>query len=229
MEVRSSLAALRSRLLRKGLPRDYVDRLVAELDDHHDDAGAEGASAAESPLGDLDSLIQATVREYRRRRFAGRHPVLTFLIAPLPLVVMKWVLCALAIWGAFALVGVCLGTDFPDSHRSHWLTMSCVWIAHYVLMIAPPLMAVLLLARWAGQAAVDPRWVLVGTLLVALVAGAYQARFTEPIGAARGSYQVGLGLGLYLFSLSHVWQFVPPLAALGLVRLWTRRRELAVE
>jgi len=229
MEVRSSLATLRSRLLRKGLPRDYVDRLVAELSDHREDAEGEGASTTERQLGNLDVLVQATVREYRRRRFAGRHPALTFLVAPLPLVVLMWVLCALAIWGAFALVGACLGTDFPDSHRSHRLTMTCVWIAHSVLMVAPPLMAVLLLARWARQAAVDPRWVLVGTLLVALVAGAYQARFTEPIAAAGGSYQVGVGLGLYLFSLSHVWQFVPPLAALALVRLWTRRRELAVE
>lgn len=92
MEDRSSPERLRGLLRRRGLPHRYVERVVAELDDHRADLAAGGGSerTAEERLGDPTLLAGVVARQYHRRTFSGRHPVLTFLVAPIPLVLVGW-------------------------------------------------------------------------------------------------------------------------------------------
>src|SRR6476660_6646776 len=97
---------LRSELRRQKLPQAYIVRLLAELDDHYDDLLEErstsmGAARKLQPetvsqenlhtrLGEPAPLALFAAEKYHARSFWGRHPVVTFLVGPLPLLVAVW-------------------------------------------------------------------------------------------------------------------------------------------
>ncbi len=67
------LEEVREKLVRQGLPQQYIDRFVQELRDHYDDITEEGmsmepekTSAAEERMGQPAQLAQAAASEYRR-------------------------------------------------------------------------------------------------------------------------------------------------------------------
>jgi hypothetical protein len=124
MENRPSHSELRSELARRGLPQAYVERLVAELDDHLSDLLEERNSSmgaarklqfdADEVLGDVSSDASAiaaarlgepvqlaifAAEQYQARSFWGRHPWLTFAALPLPLLVACFFGYGLAFWG----------------------------------------------------------------------------------------------------------------------------------
>src|SRR5262245_46923954 len=94
---------LRSELRRQGLPHSYVERLLAELDDHYEDLVEERSTSMgaarklqsesisqenlQERLGEPAQLALFAAEQYHARSFWGRHPVLTYLLAPLPLLV----------------------------------------------------------------------------------------------------------------------------------------------
>ena len=94
---------LRSELRRQKLPRAYITRLLAELDDHYEDLLEErstsmgaarklqtGSTLQENlhaRLGEPAELALFAAEQYHARSFWGRHPVVTFVIGPLPLLV----------------------------------------------------------------------------------------------------------------------------------------------
>src|SRR5215212_8415821 len=102
---------LRSELRRQRLPRAYITRLLAELDDHYEDLLEEGSTSMgaarklkvksddlQQRLGEPAQLALFAAEKYHARNFWGRHPRITFLVGPLPLMVVMWVLYLLAIW-----------------------------------------------------------------------------------------------------------------------------------
>src|SRR6516162_152823 len=97
-----SLDSLHIELMRKGLPREYVRRVVQELADHQQDIQDEGpgsrtSGGSPSPteeadrLGNPHALVDAIVSTYRASTFCGRHPWLTFVIVPIPLVILSFI------------------------------------------------------------------------------------------------------------------------------------------
>ena len=84
-------------LVRRGLPADYASGAAAELADHHrdvveelratglDDSAAETEAAQR--LGDRRLLVKKAVREFQRRHWCGRWPLLTFFIGPVVLLI----------------------------------------------------------------------------------------------------------------------------------------------
>src|SRR6476660_546432 len=94
---------LRSELRRQRLPQAYVERLLAELDDHYEDLLEErstsmGAARKLQPepgqsddlqqrLGEPAQLALFAGEQYHARSFWGRHPWVTYLLGPLPLLV----------------------------------------------------------------------------------------------------------------------------------------------
>jgi hypothetical protein len=69
------------------LPGDYVERLVEELSDHAADLLQENPAMdaerdLEMRLGTPEQLASTAAAEFRRRSFAGRHPILTFIGGP---------------------------------------------------------------------------------------------------------------------------------------------------
>jgi hypothetical protein len=103
------LEALRGDLARRGLPPGYVKRFLRELEDHVEDISQEqeeimrtdaqgttmesnAALSVEERLGGREQLAEQAVAEFQRANFAGRHPVWTFLVAPIPAALIAWVL-----------------------------------------------------------------------------------------------------------------------------------------
>lgn len=90
MDYQEWLHSLRNELLRRGLPRHYVERVTGELADHAADMAAEaerttfaGPSAPLiARLGEPRQLADDISREFQRRTFLGRHPWFT---SPCPL------------------------------------------------------------------------------------------------------------------------------------------------
>ena len=78
----TSLNPLRSALVAKGLPADYIRRTIDELADHLVDADNVDA---DDRLGSPRLLAKQFAREYRARSFAGRHPVASLLLLTLVL------------------------------------------------------------------------------------------------------------------------------------------------
>lgn len=88
------------RLRARWLPPAYRRRVVQELKDHAEEIlercseSARPTSEAESflarRLGDAEHVAACVEQSFRQRRFAGRHPVFTFLLCPIPLSLLVW-------------------------------------------------------------------------------------------------------------------------------------------
>ena len=74
---------LRARLLRAGVERRTLERTLAEIREHRADLERDLGEDGDDPderLGDVEELAGALVAAFRDRTFAGRHPVVAFLV-----------------------------------------------------------------------------------------------------------------------------------------------------
>ena len=92
-------------LEQRGLPPAYIERLLGELDDHYNDLLEERSSSMgaarkldfeaddlQKRLGEPTQLAIFAAEQYRARSFWGRHPTVTFLLGPLPLLLISWII-----------------------------------------------------------------------------------------------------------------------------------------
>ena len=129
---------------------------MGELTDHAEDwekghDRKEGAGAGpDLALGAPRNMARAAAAQYRRTRFAGRHPVLIFAIAPLPLFFALEVLLAFAF---SYLYQMCVGdfSEFP-------LGFVSMQVLRLILVLIPVTTLSLLLFWLARRAAVGMRW-----------------------------------------------------------------------
>ena len=232
MTAHPSLTNMQAELVRRGLPADYVDRIVDELRDHQEDSAAEIARAcgdstqaselAESRLGNPRVLAGRIVSEYRARFFAGRHPMVTFLVAPLPALLLAWILYLLAAYLVFAGVESTLLSN-EGSAGQHIGVLRAV---DFLLVFAVPLLVAAGFCRLARRTCAGLHWAAISTGLICFAALSLQTQITPPtMGPGTGRYLVGLGLHTSLLSLSdwaHVLQAVVPCMALVLTFLFHR-------
>lgn len=102
MPHRRWLERVGDELARRGVPARFRGRLVAELRDHADDLTDGGGEAMtdeqmEARLGRPAALAAHADGEYRRARFASRHPLVVFGLLPLPATVLVFVATVLII------------------------------------------------------------------------------------------------------------------------------------
>ncbi|MBL9123152.1 MAG: hypothetical protein JNG90_05930, partial [Planctomycetaceae bacterium] len=217
------LERLRRELLRRGLPPSYVERVVGEWADHYEDlSSAHFSKEADMPatkviesFGSETELAEAAVLQFRARTFAGRHPVWTFIVAPVPLLILCWV----AYYSSMALVLSTARDSLFDrtSPAAHALVQLCFETS----LLLPPVAAALVLARMARRSGRRARWLLAACALVALIAGCHRANLALPIGGGDGSLMVGFGIG----SRQIVWQQAAfPLLIGGAVAWWMSRK-----
>src|SRR5689334_6350813 len=114
MDRRQWVENVRNELAGQRLPRAYGERLLGELADHAEDweaadgrAGIAGPTIEEA-LGTPAEVARIAAGKYRKTRFAGRHPVLVFVIAPLPLIFAIEILIA---FGCSQLYNLVVGDD----------------------------------------------------------------------------------------------------------------------
>lgn len=209
---------LRTELTRRGLPRAYINRLVSELDDHLLDLLEErnspmGAARKLQPqleqdarqqLGNPTQLAIFAADEYHSRTFWGRHPLVTFLFAPLPLLVAFWIVFPLTLFAILWVVGTASQYAFglaDDAFRpeDHLLlqAVATAFFSWYILVL-PPLVAAALLCRTYRRNALDWRWPLLGCALVAAAAAMFQVSCRLATGsseAERGLAMIGVNWG----------------------------------
>jgi hypothetical protein len=177
--------------VRRGLPIEYAQRAAAEIADHHrdliDELQATGMSTPQAEmeatrrLGDARNLVKQTVREYQRRRWCARWPLLTFLIAPLPLLILSWTATALLVMGVFWPF-IKLGLVQTDQHDG--IISTAEWIADRLVvawfLFAVPAMLVVVFARIARRAALSWQWVVLATCILAFSTGMIHSGFADP-------------------------------------------------
>jgi hypothetical protein len=212
---------LRDRLLRQGLPADYVGRLVGELNDHIQDLKEETMQTdreACAQLGDMEEVAHAVTTAYRQRSLLGRHPwaaLLVFAVSPvaLSILAMPVVICA-AYWlgrglGYWDQAGVHLG-DWGRTLLPYGLTLGAI--------VLPTALLSLGYCRVAQRAGLGRRWMLLSCGVLAVFATAVHCQvFLDPSG--HGRLTVGLGA-------HDVLQLAQPVLPLVLAWWFLRRCEV---
>jgi hypothetical protein len=227
MGNRPSLDGLRDRLRRRGLPAEYVRRLIREWEDHLEDLLMEkeeamSKEALRERIGTTEELAEAAVSEYRKRTVFGRHPVLTFVVGPVPLMVLGWASFLLGAFALFKGLHLVLGSSFDVAGKpvSQWPPLM-VWLAgalHGAGRFVPPAVAALVFWRLASRGGLSWRWPLAACAIVALLAGMYTSQMDLPVQAGQGRLMIGLGLA-WVPSARQLAQLAVP-AAIGLVSAW---------
>jgi hypothetical protein len=227
MANQSSLEALRADLIRRGLPRRYVRRVVDELADHQEDLMAECSGAADAKLGDMAALAEQIVAEFRASRFAGRHPFLVFVVAPIPLVILAWMLVLVG----FGLLSMLIEPMASLTERN----LGALAIYHG-LRFVPFAITALILCRLAYRCG-RREWAFFSCCLVALLAGSLLADLKLHVGSEEGHIWFGTmfqtpGIALRSWAAAgrQVMQMLVPLAiAAGFALRFARRQRLALQ
>jgi hypothetical protein len=174
MDSRPSFKFLRRELRRHGLPARYVKRVLGELEDHQQDLEEQGTTVVADVgrcLGDPHQLVRTIVGEYQARTFCGRHPLLAFLAAPIPVTIFVWV----GFFVLFCLVGsllqVLLETEMKRG-ALNWppFLLWSLLTFHYASLVVPPAATAALFCRWAYRSG-KGRWSWVACALIAFLAG----------------------------------------------------------
>ncbi len=226
MANRRWLDELRRRLVAGGLPPGYVRRLAGELEDHLEDLFSEeptmSKEALEARIGDTEAVAEAAVAEYHHRTFFGRHPVWTFLVAPLPTLLLGWAAFMLLCLALFKLAPMVLGAGFDVDGKplAEWpaAMVTLAWVLYESARFVPPAIVALLFWRLASRGGLGWRWSLAACLLVALLAGAYTSQIVMPVEPGQGKLMVGLGVSMFPSGLQLLQLAVP--ALIGLLSAW---------
>lgn len=186
--------ATRKALTRRRLPPRQVRRLMDELHDHYLNLMEENpnmnSDSLADRLGDPDDLAEYALAEHRRRSFAGRHPVVMFLVAPIPLA-LAVVVAAVAL-----LVGVASLIPEQIAHGETGVAATSILMAFvsWGLRLFPFALLAAVFSRMARTSLCDWRWGFAASMLVALLAGAFAVDYQLPTALPNsGRFSVGLG------------------------------------
>lgn len=234
MDIQQLLERLPEELRQRGLPDAYIARYVAELREHISDLieerklnmskDAQTDAEIAARIGTPVTLAKAASVEFTRRSFCGRHPIVTFLIAPVPLAVFAWIVTFATMFGCTAgamMFAERLGAAPSADSLAGWPTAAILGltILFWLGVVGPPAMLTMLLCRLAHRNGLSWRWALAASVIVALIAGLFQAAL-EPAATGDGHGRLTFGFGLWMFPPLQQWlQFAFPLL-IGLGFLW---------
>src|SRR4051812_27817540 len=127
MDAQRWLSRFRIELARHRLPPPYVERLAQELSDHIHDFMEDRMStdAKDLPrlgrhLGPPSRVATEAAAEYRRGRFAARHPVLMFILMPILSLPLLWAAYVIAILLAAKILGIESGEPTSTGPLADW-------------------------------------------------------------------------------------------------------------
>jgi hypothetical protein len=234
------LRTVAAELRRQRLPAADVARLLQELEDHVTDLFAEQGGRMNEPmvvtegiqsrLGRPEVLVAAALANRRQASIFGRHPILSFVVAPIPVAILSWIAFLFVCFGLMEIVGWLLGEEYAIDGRAVRDWPAVLVYAMNAMVIAvrflPPTMATALLCWCANRAGMSWRWTLTACGLVALVACAVMVQVKLPAEPGQGQFLLGLELPV------HHWinliQFLVPIAV-GAAFLWGTRSGAVVK
>jgi hypothetical protein len=216
-----SLEPLRQDLVRRGLPLDYVERVIGEMEDHLADLAQDaeragpGSDAACRPtarhLGCPRRLADLVVSQFRAGSFCGRHPAIAFLLAPLPLVFLGWVLASVTLLSALAAMRA--GFDAtPPAAAWDWLCQAAAAVAQ----AGPVAGATVVFCRLSYRCGRGWPWAAGASGLLVLLTASFQSTVWM-------AAETGAGAVVYRWGLPV--QFLQMLVPLGLGALLVARTE----
>jgi hypothetical protein len=247
---------LRRELRRQRLPDSYIARLLSELDDHYEDLLEErntsmGAARKlqteigshndlEERIGNPTQLAVFAGEQYHARSFWGRHPLVTYLLAPLPLLVTCWIFFGVAFWAVTSAIAYTLSaigehffgwTDqtFANPGEYIWLQATMIAFMCWYVIVLPPLTAGWLLCRTYRRNALDWRWPILACALLAAVSGMFTTKYQIATEPNNGLFMIGLDIGT---SAGWLLRFLPKFAlamGIGLLMVKRAQRQMAVE
>lgn len=171
MVSRQWLDDVMSIMRRRGLPADYTARMIEELHDHAAELEAhDPGTPAAARLGTAEAVAEAAVDEYRAGRFAGRHPILAFVVAPLFAIDLAFCLYINA--GVELVEGIGGMESAFAVGLSHVLTRLCGFVV--------PVGVLALVWRVYRRSGRPRAWFAASGAVVAVLAGLFFAQFTPP-------------------------------------------------
>ena len=205
----SWLHEVQTALTSERMSHRYRYRLIEELRDHLEDISEERESPMstealhdqmlQSRLGSADDIVQSAKANLPTGVFARRHPIVTYLVAPLPLLIVLWVAYVAALIGIVSLVE-------PSAHVPWHARVAGVLISG--LAYVPTLFVVLAITWVAIRSHSKIRWWLAGALPVAILSALLVVSFRMPTTPGTGNFSVGFSLPPQLAQLP---QFVIPM------------------
>jgi hypothetical protein len=222
---------LHEELRKRGLPRAYAARLIEELSDHVTDLEQENPSMdaqmlVEEKLGSPESLAEAAASELTGRTFAGRHPMLTFLVAPIP-AAMITLFGVLLLCLAFKTLVTPVAPVNPNPPTAfEWVTAYGIVFVQRFAPFALTAWLFLAMARRAGR----PAWGITACALVAVLAFTFRTGVIPPTvehnlliwfgppnglqhwqtGLVQAAVPLVLGLWAWLRMTRHAWPASAP-------------------
>ena len=209
MATRKWLDDVAVALHRQGFSGAYIRRFTDELADHVEDLFRErigmDANLISDRLGTPDELASRAVCAMRQRTYAGRHPLVTFVAAPLPTAVLLLVaLCAGFLLALSAVPEGAVADEMPV-----WAPAVMQGIA-WAMRFVPFLAGAVLFCHLARRAHCGSGWSFAACALVALLALVFMVSLTFPTnGPGSGSLTLGFGLPP---RLAQWFQALPPLS-----------------
>lgn len=189
-------------------------------------------------LGEPAQLALFAGEQYHARSFWGRHPWVTFVLGPLPLLVVLWILYLAAIW----IPTYCIGTfgermgwwteSGADSRTTDYLLTQAVVLTCFTwgLAVLPPLGAALALCRVYRRNTLDRHWPIIGCVLLATVAAALHISWRLHTGVGpneRGMIMFGI---MHPFTLRVASLLAAKFAvAMGIGMLLVKRAQQQIE
>ncbi len=180
MDGRQWLDSLRDEFARRKLSPKYAERMISELTDHfHDfmedqmskdarDSKELDRESLERELGSPADIGAAAAEQYRRQRFAGRHPLFVFAVLPIVSLPILSLALMLAIGG---LLYTLIPDSVPDAGAEPAWASPLIRTAICAMVILPAIGLAAWLCRAARRAALDWKWPLIACLLLALTSG----------------------------------------------------------
>jgi hypothetical protein len=193
------------------------------------DESMHGNEPIESRLGRPDELVAAALANRRHTSIFGRHPFLSFVVAPIPVAILSWVGFLFVCFGLLKLTGWVFGEEYAIEGRAVRDWPAVLVYAMNAMVIAvrflPPAVTTALLCWCANRAGMGWKWTATVSGLVALIAGMLVVQVTLPSEPGKGQFLLGLGLPV------HQWinliQFLVPVAVGAAFLLGARNRVVA--
>lgn len=234
------LRTVAAELRRQGFPPADVARLLQELEDHvmdlfmeqggRMDKSVQVDERIESRLGQAEVLVAAALANRRQASVFGRHPIVSFVLAPIPVVVLSWLGCLFLCFGLLKMIGWLLGDTYVFEGRAvrdyPAVLIYAMNAMVSVMRFLPPAVATALLCWCANRAGMSWRWTATVSGLIGSMSGALIVQLTLPVEPGTG--QLVLSLGFPVHQWINLIQFLVPVAV-GLAFLWGSRERVVAK